>query len=38
MSVLRPTCAHCGGILDYLYHVWYRCRSCGAFKSWVPKR
>lgn len=27
----------CGGVFDYLYHVWYRCRSCGAHRSWVPK-
>lgn len=27
--------ACCGGILDYVYHYWFRCRNCG---RWVRRK
>lgn len=23
----------CGGILDYIYHHWFKCRDCGRWRS-----
>lgn len=20
---------HCGGVMDYMYHCWWKCRQCG---------
>lgn len=28
-----PGCHNCRGILDYVYHTWWKCRRCGSWFS-----
>lgn len=34
MMIIPKVCG-CGGVLDFVYHIWYQCREC---ERWVRRR
>ncbi len=38
MPIIKMYCQRCGdGIMEYMYHIFWQCRSCQAWRSYTPQ-
>lgn len=41
VEVIKPAkpnvCPQCMGVVDYVSHIFYKCRDCGFWRRWTPE-